>query len=394
MERSLINVDFGTLVLGENCRLPGLLRIEELCEDISANNLKVPLLTTPVDKKSKVLQGNRRWYALEMLLDRNPARFKELFGKDGIPVIQVTGISAEEQVDLIIDHGHIQGLSDPMELQLASNMLFAAGRTERQVVVALAGLLEKFTPMKQEVRKDWLAKLARVKEVLVKDPEWGLELQNEAEILLFNNRRGKIQNLHNAFRCPEVVMQALWLKATGLYREDTLEDLRDQMPRSLTYAHVGQLYKSHKADIAADETNEVSKANPGVLFWAKWQEISEKIRKEAIEKADGKPRAKAMSATDMMQDVEERIWKSKGFLALSQYHAGKDEVSKDVLVKLDAIAAAAEIVEDGAPDVWADVDKTAEAIIKERVAANREKAAGTTVKVSPTVKNRKAKAGK
>jgi hypothetical protein len=282
-------------------------------------------------------------------------------------------------VDLIIDHGQIQGLTDPMELQLAANMLFRANKTERQVVVSLAGLLEKFTPMKKDVRKEWLDKLDRVKAAREHDPEWALQMQNEAEILLFNTRRGKIQNIHNAYRCPDVVMQALWLKATGAYHTNTPEDLIKSMPRTLTYAHVGQLYKSHKADIEADETNEVSKANPGVQFWAKWNEIVEKLRKEALNKADGKVRAKAMSATDMMQDFDERVWKSQGFLSLTQFHAGKGEVTKEPLLALDTIASAAEIVSDGAPDVWADVVKTADAIIKERAAANREKAAAAKV---------------
>jgi hypothetical protein len=174
-------------------------------------------------------------------------------------------------------------------------------------------------------------------------------------------------------------MQALWLKATGAYHTNTPEDLIKSMPRTLTYAHVGQLYKSHKADIEADETNEVSKANPGVQFWAKWNEIVEKLRKEALNKADGKVRAKAMSATDMMQDFDERVWKSQGFLSLTQFHAGKGEVTKEPLLALDTIASAAEIVSDGAPDVWADVVKTADAIIKERAAANREKAAAAKV---------------
>jgi hypothetical protein len=379
MQKELLNVDLGALVLGENPRIPNLEYIEELSEDISANGLKTPLITTPIDKTQfRILQGTRRFKALVRILENNPARFEEILS-EGIPCNVMTDVTEEEMVDLIIDHGQIQGLTDPMELQLAANMLFRANKTERQVVVSLAGLLEKFTPMKKDVRKEWLDKLDRVKAAREHDPEWALQMQNEAEILLFNTRRGKIQNIHNAYRCPDVVMQALWLKATGAYHTNTPEDLIKSMPRTLTYAHVGQLYKSHKADIEADETNEVSKANPGVQFWAKWNEIVEKLRKEALNKADGKVRAKAMSATDMMQDFDERVWKSQGFLSLTQFHAGKGEVTKEPLLALDTIASAAEIVSDGAPDVWADVVKTADAIIKERAAANREKAAAAKV---------------
>lgn len=379
MQKELLNIDLGALVLGENPRIPNLEYIEELSEDISANGLKTPPIVTPINKTQfRILQGTRRFKALIRIFENNPARYEEILS-DGIPCNVMTDVTEEEMVDLIIDHGQIQGLTDPMELQLAANMLFRANKTERQVVVSLAGLLEKFTPMKQDIRKEWLDKLDRVKAAREHDPEWALQMQNEAEILLFNTRRGKIQNIHNAYRCPDVVMQALWLKATGDYHTNTPEDLIKTMPRTLTYAHVGQLYKSHKADIEADETNEVSKANPGVQFWAKWNEIVEKLRKEALDKADGKVRAKAMSATDMMQDFNERVWKSQGFLSLTQFHAGKGEVTKEPLLALDAIAAAAEIVSDGAPEVWADVVKTADAIIKERAAANREKAAAAKV---------------
>lgn len=393
MEKELRDVDAGLLFLGENPRIPNLEYIEELAQDIRENGLKTPLVVADIGSKFRVLQGTRRTKAIGWLKENDRTFWDENFA-NGIPAYVYSGLSEREMVNIIIDHGNIQGLTDPMELQQAANMLFVAGYNEKQVVIQLAGLLEKFTPMKSDIRKEWLAKLARVKEAMKTDPEWALQTQQEADTLLFNNRRGKIINIHNAFRCPTIVMQALWLKSTGEIHPDTPKDLAKSMPRSLTYGHVGQLYKAFKADIEADETGEVSKESPGPVFWAKWKEIGDKIRKDALEKAAGATRAKAMSASDMFKDVEERAWKSKGFLQLSTWHAGKGDVTKEQLLPLDAIAAVAETVAEGDPDLWADVVKTAKAIVEMRQAATREKAEQPSTRVSPTVKKKKAVAKK
>jgi hypothetical protein len=376
---NLQNIEFSRVVLGENPRIPSKEHIEELADDIEANGWQEPCtgLLNSKTQEVRILRGTRRTKANTVILDRNPERFLELYPNNAVPVYVMTDLSEDEIVETIIDHGQIQGLHDPMELQLAANMLFRIGRTERQVVTKLSGLLDIHTPMKSDVRKEWLEKLEGVK--IAREAgkfDWALQLHNEAEIFQFNNRRGKIQNINNAFRCPDVVMQALWLKATGEYHEDTSADLQKSMPRTLTYAHVASLYKAFKEDLKEDEEGLVTKAQPGELFWAKWAEVGDKIQKAAKEKADGKTRAKAMAAGDMMKDVEAAIWSSKGFRALTRYHAGdKKAESKDVIQEMDRMLAAAEIVADGDSDLWADVVKTADAIIKERVAATREKAA-------------------
>ena len=370
-------IDYKLLVLGENPRIPSMEHIEELADDIEANGWQEPCTGLLLKSKEvRILRGTRRTKANGLILERNPERFAELY-PNGCPVFLLENLSEDEIVDTIIDHGQIQGLRDPMELQLAANMLFRVGKTERQVVTKLSGLLEMHTPMKSDVRKEWLEKLEGVK--IAREAgkfDWALQLQNEAEVFQFNNRRGKIQNIHNAYRCPVVVMQALWLKATGAYHPDTSEDLQKSMPRTLTYAHVASLYKAFKEDLKGDEEGLVTKEQPGELFWAKWAEIGDKIQQAAKDKADGKTRAKAMAAGDMMKDVETAVWSSKAFRALTQYHAGDvNAPSKDVIQEADKACAAAEIVADGAPDLWADVVKMADAIIKERVAATREKAA-------------------
>jgi hypothetical protein len=375
----LQHIEFKRLVLGENPRIPSMEHIEELADDIEANGWQEPCtgLLNEKTQEVRILRGTRRTKANGMILERNPGRFLELYPDNAVPVFVLTELSEDEIVDTIIDHGQIQGLRDPMELQLAANMLFRVGKTERMVVTKLSGLLDIHTPMKSDVRKEWLEKLEGVKIARSAEKfDWALQLQNEAEIFQFNNRRGKIQNIHNAYRCPEVVMQALWLKATGEYHVDTSSDLQKTMPRTLTYAHVASLYKAFKEDLKGDEEGLVTKAQPGELFWAKWEEVGKKIQEAAKEKADGKTRAKAMAAGDMMKDVTEAVWSSKAFRALSRYHAGeKDAISKDVLQEMDRLVASAEIVADGDPDLWASVVQTSDAIIKERVAATREKAA-------------------
>ncbi len=388
----LQRIEFARLVLGENPRIPSMEHIEELADDIEANGWQEPC-TGLLNKKTqevRILRGTRRTKANALILERNPKRFLELYPDNAVPVYVMKDLSDDEIVETIIDHGQIQGLRDPMELQLAANMLFRIGRTERQVVTKLSGLLEIHTPMKSDIRKEWLEKLEGVK--IAREAgkfDWALQLQNEAEIFQFNNRRGKIQNINNAFRCPDVVMQALWLKATGEYHVDTSADLQKTMPRTLTYAHVATLYKAFKDDLSADEEGLITKAQPGELFWAKWSEIGEKIQKAADEKLSGKTRAKAMAAGDMMKDVDTAIWSSKAFRALTLYHAGdKKAESKDVIQAMDKAAAAAEIVADGDPDLWTNVLEMADAIIKERVAATREKAA-KVVAPKPKKKARK-----
>jgi len=391
MQRELSYAQLSELELGDNVRLPKNLNIVEMFNDLEAVGLKNPItaLKGAKDKPHRVLQGTRRTLGLRMLFENNPERFQELFGEKGIPVILVSGLSEEEIVDMIVDHGQVKGLTDPMELQLACNMLFKAGKTEKQVVITLSGLLESFQPLKPEVRQEWEAKVSRAKKAReAGDYEWANQLQNEAEIFLFNARRGNIQNRHNAFRCPDVVHWALWLKATGEHHPDCSEDLKKTMPRSLTYSHVNALYKAFKADIDADSEGKVTKAAPGKMFWAKWSEICKSIQQAAKEKAEGQTRPKAMAAGDIMQDVDERIWQSKGFRMLSMYHAGQ-EIQKHLLMEQDKIAETAEIVADGDPDLWADVIKTAKSITEARVAAEREKAAQPATTVSKNVKKRK-----
>jgi hypothetical protein len=357
-------VDLALVYMGRNVRLPKNLKIQELADDIAENGLLTPISAFEVKGRGfEVIQGHRRALALKSLYDSNKARFKELFPK-GIPISLIQGITYEEAQAMKVDHGNIVALVDPMELQLCANLLLSQGKGEKEVVTKLASLMDRIKPMKSDKLKKY--------QQMLSDAQLWREKKNEKEAeakmaeaikFLFDYRRGMVQNLNNAYRCPNVVMAALWLKATGenppkesdFYTESPL-------PKGLTYQHVSSLWNAFQKDLThtnPDGSLKYNKRVPGPDFNAKWAEIL----KDLEPKAEGEeaPRNKAFSQKELEEAT--RKWVSKGFQILTK-HYRRETVDLGALQALDKVAYFAEILSEKAPTEWAEAIKLAEGIEK------------------------------
>lgn len=309
-----------TLTVGQNPRIPSRMALAGLMENIEAVGLKEPIVIWEPEKgRIEVIRGHRRREALMLLRSQNAKRFEELFGK-GIPCLMVTGVTTDEVLDLKLDHVGVQDLSDPHELQRSANMLFAVGRTETEVAMQLSGLIDKISPMNSKAKVELDTLREKSKLAMARGNGAAVELaERDIKTFVGNYRRGFVQNLHNTFRCPDIVMAALYLKATG----SKPEGVTDYLPK-IGATEVTSLWKAHKADLELkkDGAPIYSKQRPGPAFRMRWDEYIAK-EKEALEnpKAD-EARPKAMSAKEMDQEVKDGIWKSALACAIVQRHMG------------------------------------------------------------------------
>ena len=378
-------INLAVVYIGRNVRLPSLMKIQELMLDIMENGLQTPISVYKVDGRYEVIQGHRRYTAIQALYKNDPKRFAELFPK-GIPCTIIEGVTYEEAQEMKVDHGNELSLTDPMELQLCANLLFSQGKGEKAVVTRLASLMDRMKPMKSEKLKKYSAMLNDAKLWIEKgDKAAAKEKTAEAEKFLFDYRRGMVQNLHNAYRCPNIVMAAMYFKAAGIRPASDAEFAipdKEILPDGITYQHVLSLWKAHEKDLTILENGvaKYSKRMPGPEFSAKWKTIVEELTKKADDTSET-PRGKAMSAGEMETELKESKWLSAGFQLLTRHHRKEKDVDFTRLQACDKVAYFAELLSVRAPKEWASALILAEAIEKEQVAATQEAAVPEPAKV-------------
>jgi len=328
--------------MAQNVRLESRYNVPPLMEDIRVNGLKTPISVWKDGDAYSILQGHRRFRAITLLKETDPKRFEELFGQ-GIPCI-VREISDPRDIARFkVDHGNELSLTDPFELQLCASMLFNAGFSEKEVVVELAGLMDRISPMKAERRKEIDA----------------LKTASERDQKVFEYRRGLVQNLHNAHRCPGIVMAALERKATGL----PIEGFEKEYLPKLTTAQVTELWKAHSKDleITDDKGRQVfSQRKTGPKFREKWSKLCESAQKAEQDKAEGVVREKAMSGKEMKAEVKDGKWLSSFGQLITKHHAGDKSIGD--LSEYDLTCYFAELVKEADPKLWKQVEKAAKAV--------------------------------
>lgn len=352
---------FTLLKCGQNVRLATNLKIAELAEDIRTVGLQNPIqIWKPEASKDdyEVLRGHRRAAAIGQIAKQDAKRFDELFGK-GVPCMVISDITASEALELKVDHGNELSLTDPFEVQLCANLLFAAGKGEKDVVASLAGLMDRIAPMRGKNRKELDALEAAV---VVADSSGDKLLaeakRQEALNYTFNYRRGLVQGMHNAYRCPSIVMAALAQKAGGVVPE---EYSKEYLP-DVTQNDVKALWKAHAEDMTILENGKpkFNADRPGPAFRAQWDKLIAKS-KQAEAEGEDTPRPKSMSANDIMADVKEGKFKSEIACKMAAYHAGDKSYLEDI-TKLDADSYAADLVKAHNTELWATVTKEANQI--------------------------------
>lgn len=361
----------GKITEGRNVRLPQNMNIPELGMDIGANGLnKKPQVIAVKDGKVEIITGHRRIRAIKWLKVNDPKAYKKWFPGDKVEVEILQGITYEQAQFLKIDHGNEQPLRG-LELQNCANMLFDYDLGEKQVVVRLATLLDSVMPMKANKRKKLDELRTQLEQLIAVDADPKLIVAKEAEIVtfIFEYRRGAVQNLHNTYRCPEIVMAALFFKETGEYPEGF--DKSVLLPARITTADVTKLYKAFTGDLEEVDAKGVCKFNkilPGPAFDVKWAEVL----KDSQEKVDAKPgdRNKSKSYKDLSAEAKGK-WNSTGFQLLTKYHAN-EEIEVATLKQEDALLFVAEILSERSPDEWAEAVELSKGLVKEVAAEAKE----------------------
>jgi len=103
-------VDFESLFRADNVRTDACTRLPDIVASLKLNGFKPnhPLvLSAKPDGRYLVLCGNRRTQGLEFLRDNEPENFKAALAPSGgkVPAVIHTGLTAEEEIVLRIDHG-------------------------------------------------------------------------------------------------------------------------------------------------------------------------------------------------------------------------------------------------------------------------------------------------
>lgn len=364
------------IVIGRNVRLPQRMAIKEMAADLAENGMHVaPTAIQLPSGDVEIISGHRRIGGSDYLKETDPKTYQKWFGK-GLLIEIISGISYEEAQFLKIDHGNELPLAAAYELQECANMLFDYGKTEKQVVVRLAGMLDRLRPMKANKRKV----LEQMKaDLLVLEASGNKKAiatkRQEIEDFVFTYRRGMVQQCHAAYRCPVIVMNSLYFKETGEYPEGVSEDT--YLPARITTNDIAKLWKAFKEDLEVKDPKTgkraYSKTQPGPAFLQKWQAVCDDCQEKDEQAASDTPRAKAMSHRELMAQANTK-WQSGGFQLLTQYHAN-EPVKMEALLEADLILNYAELLAERAPDEWAEAVALAKGLEKEAVAETAEAAA-------------------
>lgn len=376
MKKELTFVPYEQIYAGFNVRLPGLANVPELQADIQENGLKEPVWLFEAKPKSfEIIRGHLRHEAIGNIARTEPTRFKELFGK-GVEAIVLRDITYQQAQTEKIDHGNENPLVNTMEAQLCANLLFDAGQTEAAVATQLAGLMNRLKPMKADKRKE----LQTLRDDIALYQETGkfdniAEKEKAIAQLLLDYRKGWIQNMKAIWRCPNIVMATMWLKATGERnwgnRLNIEVDDKTYLPHRLQVAQVGnKLWPAFKKDlqIQVDGKCPYNKRVPGPNFNEVWDDICAKSK--AKDEEPDTPRAKAYGKAELEADGQK--WLSGLAKLMCRHHARDAEVDPNQLKALDEVAYFAEIVAERAPDVWAETLTLAKNLEKEAVAEQKE----------------------
>ena len=343
MNSSIMQLDKADITLTGNVRLPNLLHIDTLMEDIARVGLDEPLMVWErPDGVYVLIRGHRRLGAITKLERLNSERYAELFS-EGVTCKVVTGITHDEAERLKVDQLHQVSLTHPVEVQLAANKLFGTGMSEAEAVVALAMLIDKVSPLSTKARKQ-LADID-VKIAAATDATSVHLLMDERNKFTKSYRHGYGQRLHNAYRTPRCT-EAMYFHACGECMTDDVGPFPQVGAKEIT-----ALWKAHQADMEAtvDGIKLYSKENPGPTFKENWEKL---IAEQTTSKANaGETRPKSMSATAITKEIEEGVFYSQLAKQLAEHHTGAKN-TLEAIKELDTCAHYTDVVKERSPKNW------------------------------------------
>lgn len=343
MNHSIKYMDPSELSVGVNTRVGASNDFENMALSLEDRGMDEPVQAWKTeDGRIEILRGHRRHAGATILNARSPKVFKGHFPQ-GIPVIIRKDITNASQAALAkVDHGTVVTLKYKCERNRAVIILKDEGCTEKEITSRCEGIFSKHQNAIPSDKRDKL-------EALRASPE-----KNRIAIrdLVHGTYKGQLQASVAVWKCPSKVQACLeHLEA----KEPLPKGIK--CPAKLTYGDVKKLAAAQEEDNQVKDAQEMplfSKGNPGPAFKALWAELL------AAKPKTGETRAKAMSSKDMQAQLDNGIWDSAGFKALTLQHTGKKDVKG--LKALDADLYMVDLVKRHEPAVWKDFTKKAEAI--------------------------------
>lgn len=167
-------------------------------------------------------------------------------------------LSEEQKLERIIDEGQRKGL-DRIGLTISAVKLFEVGKTEKEVVVKLAGLFNSLYPPKRVLN---------------------------GPVDLLDNHKGTLQAIKEVYKSPFMLRNAWFARMRGEQKWPVIDDVR-------------QLVKVYEKERDADPLHKIDRANPGPEFLKAWAEFEETWKK--AEETGNKPKPLSMQNRDQVE---------------------------------------------------------------------------------------------
>lgn len=343
--------------------------IENLMLDIGQRGLIDPITCRDNGKSSEfptqytVLKGHRRLAAVQLLKERDPETFNEKFPGEKITAEVIADLSDSEALEILQDHGQQEGLTNPAEVYLTSRNFFnIGGCSEKDVVMHITGMLDRLSPPSAKQR-DKVSR-ARQKVADAGTVRERVLATKDLEDVIFQYRRGMIQHFNRIRRAPRVIEDSFLYTHTKHVRDGVNPE---ELIVNLTTVEVRKLFDIYTAE---NETGNFNRDIPGPRFWGAWLELKgEKEEEDSSEE----PRAKAMSANKIKQDIKDGVYESELSKLISNKHVGED-VNSAALKDADKRAYYADVLALHDPAFWAGCVEKAKELISAAAAAAKEAA--------------------
>jgi len=184
----------------------------DLVTGISSRGLdKALVVSKREDGTYVILQGHRRKKALDIIKATNGKAW-EAFFKKGVPCEVYEGLTEEQELDILADHGDTKTLVNPFEFYLLAKAKWAfhTKYTEKEILSFIGSAL----PMSGKG-------LTEVQELNVKieqaiEPIEKAKYSLEREARLFTYHKGRLQTWNGVRRCPQIVEDLLKWTYTGV----------------------------------------------------------------------------------------------------------------------------------------------------------------------------------
>ena len=320
-----------------------------LVDSICLEGLQEPPMVVERDGFMEIVRGHSRMDAIGIISRERPDEYARLFPSDKIRVAIVSGFepdTKEKDILRLKSDFNRKNLADRYELTLASNALFDADCTEKEVACQLASMLGEVSGKRKQSIADLTEKLAACDDALDRQ-----KIQAEIDTQILEYRRGKVQGLKAYYTNPNIIMDCLFLETYGKLPE-CYED-GASLP-ILTQAHVKKLAKQFRSDIESYNKGDLSDKPTKFKPSHNWVELFQSIQREADEKEETKKSepVKSMSRADIVKPLKDGKIDSNAMEQVIKYHGADKSIDAGIIVNVDKDMQVVEYAKANLADEW------------------------------------------